>query len=93
VPEELGVEPAAPDALGAGTAEQNAEIARAVLAGDPGPERSVTLLNAAAAIYVAGRADDLAAGVRAAEAAIDSGAAAEVLERYVEHSRRLVPTS
>jgi anthranilate phosphoribosyltransferase len=93
VPEELGVEPAAPDALGAGTAEQNAEIARAVLAGDPGPERSVTLLNAGAAIYVAGRADDLTAGVRAAEAAIDSGAAAEVLERYAERSRRLVLAS
>ena len=87
VPEELGVEPAPPDALSAGTPEQNAEIARAVLAGEPGPERSVTLLNAGAAIYVAGRADDLAAGVRAAEAAIDSGAAAEVLERYVERTR------
>ena len=93
MPEELGVEPAAPDALSAGTPEQNAEIARGVLAGRPGPERSVTLLNAGAAIYVAGRADGLAAGVRAAEAAIDSGAAAEVLERDVERTRRLVLAS
>jgi anthranilate phosphoribosyltransferase len=91
VPEELGVEPAAPDALSAGTPEHNAEIAREVLAGRPGAERSVTLLNAGAAIYVAGRAGDLAGGVRAAEAAIDSGAAAEILERYVERSRRLAP--
>jgi anthranilate phosphoribosyltransferase len=93
VPEELGVEPAPPDALGAGTPERNAEVAREVLAGRPGPERSVTLLNAGAAIYVAGRAEDLAAGVRAAEQAIDSGAAEEVLARYVERSRRLVPAS
>jgi len=88
-PEGLGIEPAAPDALSAGTPEQNAEICRGVLAARPGPERSVTVLNAGAAIYVAGRAGDLAAGVRAAEAAIDSGAAADILERYVERSRRL----
>jgi anthranilate phosphoribosyltransferase len=90
-PEELGVEPAVHDALGAGTPERNAEVARAVLAGDPGPERSVTVLNAGAAIYVAGGADDLVGGVRAAEEAIDSGAALATLERYLEASRRLAP--
>ena len=92
-PEDLGVEPAAADALGAGTPEENAEICRGVLAGRPGPERSVVVLNAGAAIYVAGRAGDLEAGVRAAEAAIDSGAAAEILARYVERSRELVAVS
>ncbi len=90
-PEELGVDPAPPEALGAGTPERNAEIARAVMAGEPGPERSVTVLNAGAAIYVAGGSGDLESGVRAAEEAIDSGAARAVLERYVELSRRLVP--
>ena len=92
-PEELGVEPAPPDALSSGTPQQNAETACAVLAGKPGAERSVTVLNAGAAIYVGGRADDLAGGVRAAEEAIDSGAAAEVLARYTELSQRLATPS
>ena len=54
-----------------------------VLAGEAGPERDLTLLNAAAAIYVGGLAADLAEGVERAAAAIDSGAAADVLERLV----------
>jgi anthranilate phosphoribosyltransferase len=90
-PEDLGVERAPRDTLGAGTPERNAEVARAVLRGERGPERAVTVLNAGAAIYVAGSAPDLAAGVRAAEQAIDSGAALTALERYVEASRRLAP--
>jgi anthranilate phosphoribosyltransferase len=93
VAEDLGVPPPPAEALGAGTPERNAEIARAVLGGDAGPERSVTVLNAGAAIYVAGRAEDLASGVRAAEEAIDSGAGAAVLERYVEATHRLGPAS
>jgi anthranilate phosphoribosyltransferase len=92
-PEELGVEPAPPGALEAGTPERNAEVARAVLSGEAGPERSVTVLNAGAAIYVAGGAEDLVGGARAAEEAIDSGAALAVLERYVERSRELLPAS
>ena len=89
--EELGVEPAPPNALGAGTPERNAEIARAVLEGQPGPERSVTVLNAGAAIYVAGAAATVAGGVRSAEDAIDSGAARELLERFVARTHQLVP--
>jgi len=89
VPEEVGIPAEPTGALGAGTPQRNAEIARAVLAGEPGPERSVTVLNAGAAIYVGGRAEDLAGGVRAAEEAIDSGAGAAVLDRYVDASRRL----
>ena len=92
-PEELGVDPAPANALGAGTPERNAEIARAVLEGQPGPERSVTVLNAGAAIYVGGAAPTIAAGVRVAEDAIDSGAALEVLERFVALTRELVPTT
>lgn len=93
VPEELGVRAEPPEVLGAGTPERNAEIARAVLGATPGAERSVTVLNAGAAIYVAGRAEDLASGVRAAEEAIDSGAGVAVLERWVEATRRLGPAS
>ena len=88
-PEELGVERVDPDATRGGTPEQNAEVTRAVLAGGDGPARSLTLVNAGAAIYVAGRAPAVEAGVRAAEEAIDSGAAREALERYVELTGKL----
>ena len=61
---------------------------RSVLEGAEGTERSLTVLNAGAAIYAAGRAPDLETGARQAEDAIDSGAAKSVLERFVEHTRR-----
>jgi anthranilate phosphoribosyltransferase len=83
-PEEVDLEPAAEGAVGAGTPEQNALVLREVLAGNPGTERSLAVLNAGAAIYVAGGAEALAEGVRAAERSVDSGAAAGVLERWVE---------
>ena len=83
-PEQVGLEPAADGAVGAGTPEQNALVLRDVLAGNPGTERSLAVLNAGAAIYVAGGAETLAEGVHAAERAIDSGAAESVLERWVE---------
>src|SRR5918997_390822 len=83
-PEEVELEPATDGAVGAGTPQQNALVLRDVLAGNPGTERSLAVLNAGAAIYVAGRAETLAEGVRAAERSVDSGAAAGVLERWVE---------
>jgi anthranilate phosphoribosyltransferase len=83
-PEQVDLEPARDGAVGAGTPEQNALVLRDVLAGNAGTERSLAVLNAGAAIYVAGGADTLAVGVRAAERAVDSGAAAGVLERWVE---------
>jgi anthranilate phosphoribosyltransferase len=83
-PEDVGLEPASDGAVGAGTPEQNALVLREVLSGSPGTERSLAVLNAGAAIYVGGEADTLEAGVRAAERAVDSGAARGVLERWVE---------
>ena len=62
---------------------ENAAAVRGVLAGDPGPRRDLTLLNAAAAIYVGGLAADLGEGVAKAAEAIDSGAAGNVLERLI----------
>src|SRR4051812_23702443 len=85
-PESLGVERAPRGAAAAGTPEQNADVTRRVLAGERGAERSLTLLNAAAAVHVGGAAESLAAGVEVAAEAIDSGAAAEVLARYVERT-------
>jgi anthranilate phosphoribosyltransferase len=88
-PEELGVEPVPLDSLRAGRPERNAEIARAVLRGEKGAERSLTLLNAGAAIYVGGRAGSIRDGVQMAAQAIDSGAAGDVLDRYVRRTREL----
>jgi anthranilate phosphoribosyltransferase len=82
-PDQVDLDLAADGAVGAGTPEQNAQVLRDVLSGAPGTERSLSVLNAGAAIYVAGRADSLAEGVRAAERSIDDGGAASVLERWV----------
>jgi anthranilate phosphoribosyltransferase len=82
-PAEVDLELSADGAVGAGTPDQNAQVLRDVLSGTAGTERSLAVLNAGAAIYVAGRADTLAEGVRAAERSIDDGAAASVLERWV----------
>ena len=86
-PTDAGLEPAGTSAVGGGTPERNAEVTRAVLAGRDGAQRSLTVLNAGAAIYVGGGADSIGAGVRAAEQAIDSGAATEVLARFVERTQ------
>ncbi len=82
-PGDAGLEIADAVDLRGGDVEHNVEIARAVLAGDPGPARDVVLLNAGAALWTAGHSTDLAAGVAAAAGSIDSGAAADVLDRWV----------
>ena len=92
-PADVGIEACAPEAVTGGTPDENASIARAILAGEPGPRRDIAVLNAGAAIYAAGRADDLAGGVAAAAAAIDSGAAADALERFLDRTRELAPMS
>jgi anthranilate phosphoribosyltransferase len=88
-PVALGGETAPADAVGAVDPERSAEVARSVLAGERGPERSLTVANAAAAIYVGGCADSLESGVRAAEEAIDSSAARETMERFVARTHTL----
>ena len=75
------------DLLG-GEVEENAEILRAVLAGARGAPRDAVVLNAAAALVVAGHAADLEAGVRAAEEALDSGRTRETLERWVAFTQK-----
>ena len=75
---------ALPHALRASGPEDSARIIRDVLGGRHGPTRDVTVLNAGAAIVVAGEAEDLAEGVAMAQQAIDQGAAGAVLERLVE---------
>jgi anthranilate phosphoribosyltransferase len=80
---QFGLAPAELGDVAGGTPAENAAAVRAVLAGESGPKRDLTLLNAAAAIYVGGLAADLSEGVEKAAEAIDSGAAAGVLERLV----------
>jgi len=81
--EALGLARATLDQLRGGDAAEAADIARAILGGEPGPRRDVVLLNAAAALEVAGRAPDLAEGMRVAATAIDTGAAGETLDRWI----------
>ena len=88
-PEDFGVERFPTASLGPGTPERNAEITRGVLSGSDGAERAVAVLNAGAAVYVAGGAESIEAGVRSAERAIDSGAASEALVRFVERTNQL----
>ncbi len=85
-PEDAGLKRADADAIKGGAPEENAEITRAILAGERGPRRDVVLLNAAAALIAANRVEYLAEGVRQAASAIDSGEASRVLARLVEAS-------
>jgi anthranilate phosphoribosyltransferase len=87
-PAEVGLQPSDPQAMRGGGPEDNARIAREVLAGAGGPRRDVVLLNAAAALRAAGRARDWREGIGAAADAIDSGRAAEVLERWATISQQ-----
>jgi anthranilate phosphoribosyltransferase len=90
-PEDVGLPRAHPEELAGGTPDANAETARRIFAGEPGPSRDLAVLNAGAAIYVAGRVDTLEAGVREAEAAIDDGRAAASLDRLVSMTQELAP--
>jgi len=78
-PEEFGMIRASLDDLAGGDAAVNAAIIRKILAGEKSPRRDVVLLNAAAALVAAGKADHLHEAVPVASKAIDSGAAAEKL--------------
>ncbi len=77
VPEELGLRTVEAESLAPGEdAAGNAAITRAVLEGEPGARREIVLLNAAAALQVAGKAANLREGIAVAAESIDSGAAA-----------------
>ncbi|HTA13870.1 MAG TPA: anthranilate phosphoribosyltransferase [Solirubrobacteraceae bacterium] len=92
-PQDVGIELADPSdsLLGGGSPLQNAEVTRAVLAGERGAHADLVLINAGAAIYAAGAVGSIADGVEAARAAIDSGSAAAALESYVQASLRHAP--
>lgn len=86
-PADLGLRAASRDDLRGGAPDENADAVRRVLGGAAGPHRDIVVLNAAAALVVAGRADDVEAGLALAADAIDSGAAAAALESLVRVSQ------
>ncbi|MEJ2624820.1 MAG: anthranilate phosphoribosyltransferase [Pseudolabrys sp.] len=83
VPEDIGVSRAKPEDLRGGDAEHNAKALLDVLKGKPGPFRDVAILNAAAALVVAGKANDLKDGAVQAAKSIDSGEAEGRLDRLI----------
>src|SRR5256885_16798600 len=91
-PEDFGLSRASIRDLLGGDREQNAEIIRTILRGEPGPRRDIVLMNAAAALVVGARARDLKEGVELAARSIDTGAARDKLERLVRLTRELSTT-
>ena len=86
-PAELDLAQAPMEAVRGGDAAANAAFTRAVLEGERGPRRDIVLLNAAAGLVAGGMADDVVAGLGAAERSIDDGRAAEALERLLKVSQ------
>ena len=82
-PEDVGLSRCKPGALRGGDAEKNAEALKAVLQREDGPFRDCAVFNAAAALCVSGRAQDLKAGVAMAQKSIDSGAAKGCLDKLI----------
>ena len=90
-PESAGLDRGPAQAVRGGTVEANLRLARSVLAGEPRPARDIVLLNAGAALMVAGLADELKEGVRVAAEVVDSGRARAKLEEIRSVSVGLRP--
>ncbi len=88
-PEDFGVDRGSIEDVLGGDAETNAGILRSVLEGERGPRRDIVLINASAPLVVAGLAAGFVDGVRVARETIDSGAAAETLDRVLVRSAEL----
>ena len=68
------------------TPEENAKITIGILSGQKGPKRDAVLMNAGASLYIAGKAESMAEGIRLAAELIDSGKALQVLSRLIDVS-------
>ncbi len=86
-PSDFGLSEVPVEALRGGDAPRNAEIIRGVLGGEQGPARVAVVLNAAAALCVAGVADTPRVAAERAAEAVDSGAATATLERWAQFTR------
>jgi anthranilate phosphoribosyltransferase len=87
-PEDFGLERAPLEAIAGGDATRNAELVRAILAGEKGARRDIVVANASAAIVAGGRAGDFLEGARMATSSIDSGDAGKKLDALVAFTRR-----
>lgn len=85
-PEDFGLERCTKEDLKGGTAAENAEMTKAILNGEKGHKRNAVLMNAGAALYIGGKADSMAEGIKLAAELIDSGKAQEVLNKFIEVS-------
>jgi anthranilate synthase/phosphoribosyltransferase len=85
-PEQFGMRRCSKADLKGGTADENAEILLSVLRGEKGAKRDASVLNAAAALYIAGRYDSIDKAIKAAEAAIDSGKAMDKLNEFIRRT-------
>ncbi len=85
-PENFGFERCTKQDLEGGTPEENAKITLAILNGEKGHKRNAVLMNAGAALCVGGKAESMADGVTLAAEIIDSGKAAETLEKFIRLS-------
>ena len=86
-PEQFGLKRCTKQDLVGGTPAENAEITKAILAGEKGPKRDAVLMNAGAALYIGGKAESLAEGIKLAAEIIDSGKATETLEKLIKVSQ------
>ena len=87
-PEDFGMERCRREDLKGGAPLENADITCRILKGEKGHKRNATLLNAGAALYIGDKASDLKGGIALAAELIDSGKAAETLEKFIEVSNR-----
>lgn len=87
-PVDFGIPMAKTEDVKGGTGSENADMTLSVLKGEKSPKRDIVLMNAGAAIYVAGLADNLAEGIKKAEESIDSGRAYEKLNALVEFTNK-----
>jgi len=87
LPEQYFGEQADSKELVGGNPDQNAEITRKILQGDKGPKRNIVLLNAAAALVAASKAENIKEGIDFAQKAIDTGAAMEKLKALVNFTQ------
>lgn len=82
-PEDFGFARCTKVDLEGGTPEENAKITRDILSGEKGHKRNAVLMNAGAALYIGGKAESMADGVKLASEIIDSGKALETLEKFI----------
>ncbi len=85
-PEDFGFERCTKDELKGGTPAENAQITRDILNGTKGHKRNAVLMNAGAALYLGGKAEDIQSGIKLAEELIDSGKATQTLEKMIKVS-------